>query len=166
MVRLTDAHDLDKSDNWIALVRSRLALRRAEKPATKAGQIRAVWPEIEAALAGGQSMKSIRRWLEADAGITLGLTSLTSYISRLRRRERANRRMEEPAAQSVRVQTRVEPVREPLSTDAPSSSAQQTSPATTPLEDPLAQAMRALSKRAIDIREIHNDGDPRGRKLI
>src|SRR5580692_6392194 len=90
MVRLTDAHDLDKSENWIALVRSRLALRGAEKPATKAGQIRAVWPEIEAALAGGQSMKSIRRWLEEDAGITLGITSLTSYISRLRRRQTAN----------------------------------------------------------------------------
>jgi hypothetical protein len=57
MVRLTDAHELDKSENWIALVRSRLALRRAEKPATKAGQIRAIWPEIDAALAGGQSMK-------------------------------------------------------------------------------------------------------------
>ena len=149
MVRLTDAHELDKSENWIALVRSRLALRRAEKPATKAGQIRALWPEIEAALAGGQSMKSIRRWLEEDAGITLGLTSLTSYISRIRRRERANRRIEEP-----------------LSAHAPSSTPRPTSPATTPPEEPLALAMRALSKRAIDIREIHNDGDPHGRKLI
>jgi hypothetical protein len=169
MVRLTDGHDLDKSENWIALVRSRLALRRAEKPATKAGQIRAVWPEIEAALAGGQSMKSIRRWLEEDAGITLGLTSLTSYISRLRRRERANcgiGSIQSPAAQSVRLQTRAAPVPEPLSAHAPSSTPRQTSPATTPLEDPLAQAMRALSKRAIDIREIHNDGDPNGRKLI
>ncbi len=166
MVRLTDGHDLDKSENWIALVRSRLAFRRAEKPATKAGQIRAVWPEIEAALAGGQSMKSIRRWLEEDAGITLGLTSLTSYISRLRRRERANRSIELPAAQSVQVQTRVEPIPEPLSARAPNSTPRQTSPATTPPEDPLAQAMRALSKRAIDIRQIHNDGDPQGRKLI
>ena len=59
---------------------------RTEKPATKAGQIRALWPDIEAALEGGQSMKSIRKWLEEDAGITLGITSLTSYISRIRRR--------------------------------------------------------------------------------
>ena len=29
-------------------------------------------------------MKSIRKWLEEDAGITLGITSLTSYISRIR----------------------------------------------------------------------------------
>jgi hypothetical protein len=26
-------------------------------------------------------MKSIRKWLEEDAGITLGLSSLTSYIT-------------------------------------------------------------------------------------
>jgi hypothetical protein len=114
MVRLTDGHDLDKSENWIALVRSRLALRRAEKPATKAGQIRAVWPEIEAALAGGQSMKSIRRWLEEDAGITLGLTSLTSYISRLRRRQASNWRIGASSEDSVRAQREVEPVLPPL----------------------------------------------------
>jgi len=30
-------------------------------------------------------MKSIRKWLEEDAGVTLNLTSLTSYISRIRR---------------------------------------------------------------------------------
>ena len=114
-------------------------------------------------------MKSIRRWQEEDAGISPGITSLTSYISRLRRRERANRSIgsiERPAAQSVRIQTKVEPVPDPVSAHAPSSTAQQTSPVSTPPEDPLAQAMRALSKRAIDIREIHNDGDPHGRKLI
>ena len=163
---MPDAYKTEKSGNWIILARSRLAQRRAEKPATKAGQIRALWPEIDAALAGGQSMKSIRKWLEEDAGISLGITSLTSYISRLRRHERANRRIEEPAAQSVRVQTRVEPVPAPLSARPPISTPRQTSPATTPPEDPLAQAMRALSKRAIDIREIHNDGEPHGRKLI
>jgi len=66
---------------------TRLALRRAEKPATKAGQIRTLWPDIEAALGLGQSMKRICAWLAEDAGITLGVTSLTSYISRIRRRE-------------------------------------------------------------------------------
>src|SRR5215472_9140732 len=75
--------------SWVADARARLAQRCGEKPATKAGQVRALWPEIEAALQGGQSMKSIRKWLEEDAGIKLGLTSLTSYISRIRRREPA-----------------------------------------------------------------------------
>ena len=80
-------HDADHSTNWIGQSRSRLALRRSEKPATKAGQIRALWPEIAAALEAGQSLKSIRQWLEEDAGIAVGVTSLTSYISRIRRRE-------------------------------------------------------------------------------
>jgi hypothetical protein len=75
--------------SWLSDTRARLAQRRGEKPATKAGQVRALWPEIEAALRGGQSMKSIRKWLEEDAGIRLGLTSLTSYIRRIRRREAA-----------------------------------------------------------------------------
>ena len=107
---MPDTHKTEKSATWIVVARSRLAQRRAEKPATKAGQIRALWPEIDAALAGGQSMKSIRKWLEEDAGISLGITSLTSYISRLRRRERANRRIEGPATQSIPAQTTVEPI--------------------------------------------------------
>ena len=163
---MPDTHKTEKSATWIVVARSRLAQRRAEKPATKAGQIRALWPEIDAALAGGQSMKSIRKWLEEDAGISLGIASLTSYISRLRRRDRANRRIEGPAPQSVPTQTTVEQFPAALSARPPISTPRQASPATTPPDDPLAQAMRALSKRAIDIRQIHNDGDPQGRKLI
>jgi len=77
--------------NWVGTPRSRLALRRAEKPATKAGQIRALWPDIEAALAVGQSIKSICAWLAEDAGIPLSVNSFTSYVSRIRRREKADR---------------------------------------------------------------------------
>jgi len=163
---LPDTHKTEKSATWIVVARSRLAQRRAEKPATKAGQIRALWPEIDAALAAGQSMKSIRKWLEEDAGISLGITSLTSYISRLRRRERANRRIEGPATQSIPAQTTVEPILAVLSARPRISTPRQSSLATTLPDDPLGQAMRALSKRAIDIRQLHNDGDPQGRKLI
>lgn len=84
-------HDANDSTDWVMQARSRLARRRAEKPATKAGQIRALWPDVEAALAIGQSMKTICEWLAEDAGITLGVTSLTSYVSRIRRREAAGR---------------------------------------------------------------------------
>jgi hypothetical protein len=114
-------------------------------------------------------MKKIRSWLEDDAGITVGITSLTSYISRLRRRRRSNR-IEVPTVDAVRSQTRTAPVLSPLSLHPPLATPLQTRPPLTqpdkPSDDPLAQAMRALSKRAIDIREIHNDGDPDGRKLI
>ena len=160
------AYEPENSGTWIILARSRLAQRRAGKPATKAGQIRALWPEIDAALAGGQSMKSIRKWLEEDAGISVGITSLTSYISRLRRRERSNRRIDAPPVQSVREQTSVESAQSPLSIRRPLSTPRQTSRASRLHEDPLAHAMQALSKRPVDIREIHNDGDPNGRKLI
>jgi hypothetical protein len=163
---LTDGHDLDKSETWIALVRSRLALRRAEKPATKAGQIRAVWPEIEAALAGRQSMKSIRRWLEEDAGITLGLTSLTSYISRLRRGRTANGRIEASAVESVRAQTKAASIPAPWPARPSLATRPEPNPASEPPEDPLAQAMRALSKPRFDIRQCHGDGDPQGKNLI
>jgi hypothetical protein len=150
---------------WIGPVRNRLALRRAEKPATKAGQIRALWPEINAALAAGQTAKSIREWLEEDAGIKLGTTSLTSYISRLRR-EKANCSIEAIPVQAVRNSVGTEPVRAPVSPRQQHAISPNASSAPCRSEDPLAQAIRATAQRTLDIREIHNDGDPRGRKLI
>ena len=87
---MSGGHNAEKnSTDWASQARSRLARRRAERPSTKAGQIRALWPDIDAALTAGQSMKTICAWLAEDAGITLGLTSLTSYVSRIRRREAA-----------------------------------------------------------------------------
>lgn len=161
-------HDTESSVKWSTLARTRLARRREEKPSTKAGQIRALWPEIEAALAGGQSMKTIRRWLEDDAGITLGITSLTSYISRLRRRRKSNR-IDVPT-DAVPSQPRTTPIPSPGSVHPPFATVLQARPVLKrpdgPSDEPLAQAMQALSRRAIDIREIHNDGDPDGRKLI
>ena len=54
---------------WIAETQDRLAQRREKKPPTKAGQLRALWPEIRAAIAEGQSLATIRQWLEEEAGI-------------------------------------------------------------------------------------------------
>jgi hypothetical protein len=158
------SREIDNSLSWMAQARTRLAVRRAEKPATKAGQIRALWPDIEAALAVGQTIKSICKWLEEDAGITLGVTSLTSYISRIRRREKANRSPEAPAAQSVRAET--ESIRV-LSAAHPPAMARADGSSTPRLpNDPLAPAMRVLSRPGLDIRKIHNDGDPEGRNLV
>lgn len=90
------------SIDWAMQARTRLARRRAEKPATKSGQIRALWPDIEAAIAAGQSMNTICTWLAEEAGITLGVTSLTSYVSRIRRREsQRSRSTPAPAVASV-----------------------------------------------------------------
>jgi hypothetical protein len=48
----------------------------------------------------GQSLKSICAWLAEDAGITLGVTSLSSYVSRIRRREAAGHPFPRPTSQS------------------------------------------------------------------
>jgi hypothetical protein len=100
-------------------------------------------------------MKSIRKWLEEDAGITLGITSLTSYISRIRRRLAAKRGQEVSTGHVVQPQTAPGP-----------SSSVATRAAASPEHDPLAQAKRALSQPKFDIRKLHNDGDPQGRNLI
>jgi len=144
---------------WTIESRLRLARRIAGKPATKAGQIRALWPEIAAALENGQSVKSIRQWLEEDAGIIVGITSLTSYISRIRRRERATQRGEKSLSPvdglvPATVHAKRTGVDVPLRVDTPEVS------------DPIDQAMRALTKPRLDIRKLHSDGDPTGESLI
>src|SRR5437016_2969944 len=70
-------------DDWIARARRNLATRRGEKPLTKAGQLRALWPEIQIALDDGQSLKAIRGWLE-DQGVVFTINSLRTYVSRIR----------------------------------------------------------------------------------
>jgi len=161
---LSGVHESENANDWIARVRTRLARRRAEKPATKAGQIKALWPEIEAAIERGQSIKSIHKWLEEDAGLRLGITSLTSYISRIRRREATARRSQAPIGQSIHpVIERSQSVQPPRGSLAIHDSNQAGSARR---DDPLAQAMSVLSKPKLDIRTIHNDGDPDGRNLI
>jgi hypothetical protein len=84
------SEDYTKAEQqWIADTRRRLAQRRGKKPATKAGQIRALWPEIQAAMADGQSLASIRQWLEEEGGVVVTVQSLGSYLTRIRRKEQA-----------------------------------------------------------------------------
>jgi hypothetical protein len=138
------------SPDWVMQARSRLARRRAEKPATKAGQIRALWPDIEAALAGGQSMKTICEWLAEDAGIALGVTSLTSYVSRIRRREQLNQRASvglPSASTPIRSDVRSAAVamRTPIvQSQTPTAPSE---PRSSPDFDPLANVRDKLAKR-------------------
>jgi len=104
-------------------------------------------------------MKSIRKWLEEDAGVTLSITSLTSYISRIRRRLKAKRPAEFATGQIIQPQ-------EPPGPNARSPITSQATAAAAPEHDPLAQAKRVLSQPKLDIRKLHNDGDPEGRNLI
>ena len=79
----------DRSNEpWAAEVRARLQARGKQRPGTKARQILALWPEIRAVLAGGQTLKTVRDWLNEE-GVAVTYGALTSYVSRIRRRERA-----------------------------------------------------------------------------
>jgi len=155
-----------RGNEWIARARGHLAMRRGEKPLTKAGQLRALWPEIQIALDDGQSVRAIRSWLE-DQGVVLKTNNLRTYISRIRRERRkkaAERFLEAamppsgpnpavaPQIPSAGPLTPASPGVEPLAADRPS--------------DPLAQAREALAKRRFDIRKIHGDGDPSDRNLF
>lgn len=65
--------------------RGRLAELREKKPPTKAAQIRALWPDIKAALDAGHSLKSVCECLEVD-GINITVPTLGSYITRMRKK--------------------------------------------------------------------------------
>jgi hypothetical protein len=68
--------------------RSRLAILRETKPRTKAAQIRALWPDIKAALDKGHSLKAVCDCLQED-GIIITVQTLGSYITRIRRKSTA-----------------------------------------------------------------------------
>ena len=158
-------HHNNRRDEWIDRAIQRLATRRGEKPVRKAGQLRALWREVQNAMDDGQSLETIRAWLNEE-GLILTSGTLRSYIWRFRRKQRADaeRRFLEaaiaaPAVASSATQLSVGKMPEevPVATES-------AKPA--PPSDPLAQAMEALSKQRFDIRKIHGDGDPRGRNLL
>ncbi len=64
---------------------SRLAGLRQEKPATLMGLIRLAWPDIEAALACGHTLKTVHERLN-EGGIEIGYRRLSLYLGRLRRK--------------------------------------------------------------------------------
>lgn len=74
----------DQFDEWMTSARARLAARRTARPSTKAGAVRALWPEIHQALQSGQTLKTIRDWLEAE-GISMRYNQFTTYVRRIRR---------------------------------------------------------------------------------
>ncbi len=51
-----------------------------------APRIRARWPEIKSSLDEGHSLQAVREWLEIE-GIQISMSTLRTYVSRLRQRE-------------------------------------------------------------------------------
>ncbi|HEX5424841.1 MAG TPA: hypothetical protein VFW94_14935 [Candidatus Acidoferrales bacterium] len=143
-----------QSENWISEARHRLANRRGKKPATKAAQIWALWSEIKGAIEEGQTMNSIRAWLEDDAGVVLTADSLRSYVRRCRAKE-----MELPEPETSK--SVVPAPKAPLRGAAMPEPRDQANS-----DDPMATARAALSKPRFDIRKVHADGDPTDQNLI
>ena len=78
--------EINGVDGWLHDVRARLKARGNRRPETKARVVLALWPEIRAALEGGQSLRTVRQWLE-DEGLAISYGCLSSYVSRIRRRQ-------------------------------------------------------------------------------
>jgi hypothetical protein len=83
---LSEMRNSENFDEWIVRARARLAARRNDRPTTKSGAIRALWPEIQQALHSGQTLKTVRDWLEAE-GVSVKYNQLATYVARLRRKQ-------------------------------------------------------------------------------
>ena len=79
----------------------RLRSLPAERPATKMGQVRWAWPEIQAARAAGHTLQRVHQRLK-DAGIEIGYRTLSLYIGRLSREYQCGRRYSGAAALQAR----------------------------------------------------------------
>jgi len=86
-----------RSDSWPPLARTRLAALREKKPARKSAQIRAVWPDIKAALDSGHSLKAVCECLEGT-GVTVTVPALAVYIGRIRKKDREVDRASAPVS--------------------------------------------------------------------
>jgi hypothetical protein len=83
---MSEMRNSEQFDEWIIRARARLTARRNGRPTTKSGAIRALWPEIQQALDSGQTLKTVRDWLEAE-GVSIRYNQLATYVARLRHKQ-------------------------------------------------------------------------------
>jgi len=129
-----------RSRSGLAEARTRLAALGEKKPPTTAGQLRELWPEIEAALARQHPLKAICECLEAG-GVAVNPRTLTTYIARMRKSSaqlRSTIRPEQNIASGVESPASVESEYIPVEKrDAPRS------------HDPLANIRQSEAKRPV-----------------
>src|SRR6185437_10167769 len=87
----------NRSDTWPPQTLTRLAALREKKPSRKSAQIRAVWPDIKAALDHGHTLKAVCECLEAT-GIAVTVPALAVYIGRIRKKDRDIERVSAPVS--------------------------------------------------------------------
>jgi uncharacterized protein (DUF2267 family) len=81
------------TESWIPAARARLKRRGETRPQKTAGQIRALWPAIQSAIANGQTQKQICDWLNEE-GVRITCNALRVYLSRIRKERREESRDE------------------------------------------------------------------------
>jgi hypothetical protein len=122
------------------------------------------------ALADGQTIKSIRLWLEEEGDVIVTPGSLRSYVRRCRRKEGGRRAAEDTAPTHANFNKTIPPKAQVFAALSPTVVSLRTtseSPAQASLaHDPMAIAREALNKPRFDIRKVHNDGDATGQNLI
>ncbi len=99
------------SPSGLGHARTRLAALGEKNPPTTAGQLRELWPEIEAALARRHPLKTICECLEAG-GVNVNPRTLAAYIARMRKssaQSRSNAAREEKSTSNRDSLGRVEP---------------------------------------------------------
>jgi hypothetical protein len=124
------------SNQWDKTSRTALARLSEKKPATKSGQIRALFDDIEAAIAAGHSLQDVCSTLSAS-GLELTREQLGSYLTRERRRRE------------------VGPSKLPPPSPIPPAPATS---ATTPAVQ--SNALSNLTARAKETIEFNTDADP------
>jgi hypothetical protein len=131
--------------------RSRLAALGEKKPCTIAAHLRMLWPEINAALERGNSLKAVCECLEAD-GLKLSVRSLGSYVTRLRRSATQVASVPQPGRMPTSINAGNQSLR--VSKHKDESIADQSPP------DPLSNLRRSQAKRpAFDYRPELADPD-------
>jgi predicted nucleic acid-binding Zn-ribbon protein len=122
----------------------RLRRRAAEKPRTKAGQIRQAWQEIKELQAAGHSLRDIREWLK-DIGVEIGYCNLSQCLSRLRRRERTTESQIQELLSHLTVIKQEQPRQEQPRQDQPASPAEPLGDKSDPLRNLREQRARKKS---------------------
>ena len=116
--------------------RTRLAALGEKKPRTMAAQVRALWPEIKAALDRGHTLKTVCECLEAD-GLQMTVYTLGSYVARMRRK----------STQVARVPDSTSTLNQVGATSRSASEPNNASVGDQSSADPLANVRRSEAKR-------------------
>ena len=150
---MSQMRNSEQFDEWIIRARARLAARRNGRPTTKSGAIRALWPEIQQALHSGQTLKTVRDWLEAE-GVSIRYSQLAMYVRQDSPETGSASEVpaREPAVQAEIRQKTNRPAPEPRSS-SPRPSGEPAIPRGTP---PYVRVQPGIQRRGIAVKKGHH----------